>query len=96
MAVSYKKLFHFILNPPYSAEGNGMIFVEKALSMMDKGYAAIIIQNSAGSGNAVEYNKSILTHSSNRLAYLFLQEQAWWLECCKKQKYQIARKRWQN
>ena len=49
----------FILNPPYSAEGNGMIFVEKALSMMDKGYAAIIIQNSAGSGNAVEYNKRI-------------------------------------
>lgn len=41
-----------------------MIFVEKALSMMDKGYAAIIIQNSAGSGNAVEYNKSILTHST--------------------------------
>ena len=34
----------FILNPPYSAEGNGMIFVEKALSMMDKGYAAIIIK----------------------------------------------------
>lgn len=54
----------FVLNPPYSADGNGMIFVEKALSMMDKGYAAIIIQNSAGSGNAVEYNKSILTHST--------------------------------
>lgn len=54
----------FILNPPYSAEGNGMIFVEKALSMMEKGYAAIIIQNSAGSGNAIEYNKSILTHST--------------------------------
>lgn len=54
----------FILNPPYSAEGNGMIFVEKALSMMDKGYAAIIIQNSAGSGNAVEYNKRVLTHST--------------------------------
>lgn len=54
----------FILNPPYSAEGNGMIFVEKALSMMDKGYAAMIIQNSAGSGKATEYNKSILTHST--------------------------------
>lgn len=54
----------FVLNPPYSAEGNGMIFVEKALSMMEKGYAAVIIQNSAGSGNAVEYNKSILTHST--------------------------------
>lgn len=54
----------FVLNPPYSAEGNGMIFVEKALSMMEKGYAAIIIQNSAGSGKATEYNKSILRHST--------------------------------
>lgn len=54
----------FVLNPPYSKEGNGMIFVEKALSMMDRGYAAIIIQNSAGSGKATEYNKSILTHST--------------------------------
>lgn len=50
----------FILNPPYSAPGNGMNFVEKALSMMDKGYAAIIIQNSAGSGKATGYNKRIL------------------------------------
>ena len=50
----------FILNPPYSASGNGMSFVEKALSMMNKGYAAIIIQNSAGSGKAKEYNKKIL------------------------------------
>lgn len=54
----------FVLNPPYSAPGNGMIFVEKALSMMDKGYAAIIIQNSAGSGKATEYNKRILKHST--------------------------------
>ena len=50
----------FILNPPYSANGNGMNFVEKALSMMNKGYAAIIIQNSAGSGKAKEYCKNIL------------------------------------
>lgn len=54
----------FILNPPYSAHGNGMVFVEKALSMMSKGYAAIIIQNSAGSGKATEYNKRILKHST--------------------------------
>lgn len=54
----------FVLNPPYSAQGNGMIFVEKALSMMSKGYAAIIIQNSAGSGKATEYNKKILKHST--------------------------------
>ena len=50
----------FILNPPYSAHGNGMNFVEKALSMMNKGYGAIIIQNSAGSGKAKEYNQKIL------------------------------------
>ncbi|MCQ2355049.1 MAG: SAM-dependent methyltransferase, partial [Clostridia bacterium] len=54
----------FVLNPPYSAPGNGMIFVERALSMMSKGYAAIIIQNSAGSGKATEYNKKILKHST--------------------------------
>lgn len=54
----------FILNPPYSTEGNGMIFVEKALSMMEKGYAAIIIQSSAGLGKATEYNKRILSHST--------------------------------
>ena len=50
----------FVLNPPYSANGNGMNFVEKALGMMNKGYAAIIIQSSAGSGKAKEYNKRIL------------------------------------
>jgi hypothetical protein len=51
----------FILNPPYSASGNGMNFVEKALDMMNKGYAAIIIQNSAGQGKAIDYNKRILS-----------------------------------
>lgn len=50
----------FVLNPPYSANGNGMNFVEKALNMMNKGYAAIIIQGSAGSGKAKEYNQRIL------------------------------------
>ena len=54
----------FVLNPPYSAPGNGMVFVEKALSMISRGYAAIIIQNSAGSGKAIEYNKRILKHST--------------------------------
>ena len=54
----------FVLNPPYSAPGNGMIFVEKALAMMSKGYAAIIIQNSAGSGKATEFNERILKHST--------------------------------
>ena len=50
----------FVLNPPYSANGNGMNFVEKALNMMNKGYGAIIIQNSAGSGKARDYNIKIL------------------------------------
>lgn len=50
----------FILNPPYSAEGNGMVFVETALNMMQKGYASIIIQNSAGNGKAKDFNKRIL------------------------------------
>lgn len=54
----------FVLNPPYSAPGNGMIFVEKALSMMEKGYGAIIIQGSAGVGKATEYNKEILKHNT--------------------------------
>lgn len=52
----------FVLNPPYSAEGNGMIFVEKALNMMKRGYAAIIIQGSAGSGKAKDFNVRILQH----------------------------------
>ena len=54
----------FVLNPPYSAAGNGMIFVKKALSMMNKGYAAIIIQNSAGTGKATEINKEILKNNT--------------------------------
>lgn len=54
----------FVLNPPYSAPGNGMVFVDKALSMMSHGYAAIIIQNSAGSGKAASYNRHILEHST--------------------------------
>ena len=54
----------FVLNPPYSAPGNGMIFVAAALSKMQKGYAAIIIQNSAGSGKAIYYNKKILERNT--------------------------------
>lgn len=50
----------FVLNPPYSANGNGMNFVEKALNMMNKGYGAVIIQSSAGSGRAKDYNVRIL------------------------------------
>ncbi len=55
----------FVLNPPYSAEGNGMIFVERALSMMSTGYASVIVQGSAGNGKAKDINKKIL--KNNRL-----------------------------
>ncbi|WQU98062.1 N-6 DNA methylase [Helicobacter pylori] len=50
----------FVLNPPYSAPGNGMVFVEQALAKMQSGYASVIIQSSAGSGQAKEYNVRIL------------------------------------
>ncbi len=53
----------FVLNPPYSAAGCGMVFVERALSMMNHGYAAIIIQSSAGNGKAKNFNIKILKHS---------------------------------
>ena len=49
----------FILNPPYSAEGNGMIFVQTALNMMNKGYASVIIQDSIGR-NGKDIRKNIL------------------------------------
>lgn len=54
----------FVLNPPYSADGNGMIFVEAALKKMQHGYAAVIIQNSAGTGKAIDYNKKILKRNT--------------------------------
>lgn len=54
----------FLLNPPYSANGNGMVFVASALSLMKKGYAAVIIQNSAGSGKAIKYTKEILKRNT--------------------------------
>ncbi|WQX79602.1 N-6 DNA methylase [Helicobacter pylori] len=50
----------FVLNPPYSASGNGMVFVEQALAKMQSGYASVIIQSSTGSGKAKEYNVRIL------------------------------------
>lgn len=54
----------FLLNPPYSEAGNGMVFVQKALEMMKKGYASIIIQDSAGNGKASEFNRKILQNNT--------------------------------
>lgn len=50
----------FLLNPPYSAKGKGFVFVERALSKMQNGKAAILIQENAGSGNGLPYTKNIL------------------------------------
>ncbi|WP_300721135.1 N-6 DNA methylase [uncultured Brachyspira sp.] len=50
----------FLLNPPYSADGKGFVFVEKALSKMKSGRAAILIQENAGSGAGLPYTKNIL------------------------------------
>lgn len=54
----------FLLNPPYSAAGKGFIFVEKALSRMSNGKAAILIQENAGSGNGLPYTKRILENNT--------------------------------
>ena len=50
----------FLLNPPYSADGKGFIFVKKALDRMDHGWAAVLIQENAGSGNGLPYTKELL------------------------------------
>lgn len=50
----------FLLNPPYSAPGKGLIFVDEALSRMEKGYAAVLIQENAGSGRGDVYSKRLL------------------------------------
>lgn len=50
----------FLLNPPYSAPGKGLIFVEEALSRMETGYGAVLIQENAGSGQGDVYAKRIL------------------------------------
>lgn len=61
---NYYKLFEpdvLLLNPPFSYSENGMPFLEYGLDQMVKGgKAAIIIQDSAGSGKAVATNKQIL------------------------------------
>lgn len=50
----------YLLNPPYSAEGKGFVFVKEALEQMTTGYACILIQENAGSGQGLPYTKQIL------------------------------------
>ena len=53
-----------LLNPPFSFKENGMPFILFGLANMQiGGKAAIIIQDSAGSGRAVESCKAILNHN---------------------------------
>ena len=57
----------FLLNPPYSADGKGFVFVEKALEKMTHGgRAAVLIQENAGSGNGLPYTKRILINNTLR------------------------------
>ena len=53
-----------LLNPPYSADGKGLVFVKKALDRMDHGWAAVLIQENAGSGNGLPYTKELLEHNT--------------------------------
>lgn len=54
----------FLLNPPYSADGKGFIFVEKAFSKMKSGRGVILIQENAGSGNGLPYTKNLLKNNT--------------------------------
>lgn len=55
----------FLLNPPYSADGKGFIFVRRALGMMQHGgMAAILIQENAGNGAGMPYTRDILRNNS--------------------------------
>lgn len=55
----------FLLNPPYSADGKGMVFVDRALSMMSHGgMAAILIQENAGRGQGLPYTVNVLANNT--------------------------------
>lgn len=50
----------FLLNPPYSAPGKGLVFVDEALSKMENGYGAVLIQENAGSGQGDIYAEKLI------------------------------------
>ena len=54
----------FLLNPPYSADGKGFNFVKLALSRMNGGHAAVLIQENAGSGNGEPFTRDILDNNT--------------------------------
>lgn len=54
-----------LLNPPFSYTENGMPFAFQGLNLMEKGgQLAIIIQDSAGTGKAINTNKKILENNT--------------------------------
>ncbi len=54
----------FLLNPPYSTEGKGLIFVKRALEQMQNGKAAVLIHESAGIGKGLPFTKEILKNNT--------------------------------
>lgn len=54
----------FLLNPPYGAPGKGFNFVEETLKVMTEGYACVLIQENAGSGQGQPYTKRILKNNT--------------------------------
>ena len=54
----------FLLNPPYSKDGKGFVFAEKALDKMTNGRAAVLIQENAGSGQGLPYTKRLLERNT--------------------------------
>lgn len=57
----------FLLNPPYSTDGKGFVFVERALGKMTHGgRAAVLIQENAGNGNGLPFTANILKNNTLR------------------------------
>lgn len=54
----------FLLNPPYSAPGKGLVFAEEGLSNMLDGYGVVLIQENAGSGQGDGCAKQILERNT--------------------------------
>ena len=64
----------FLLNPPYSADGKGLIFVDKAFKKMKNGKGAILIQENAGFGQGSGYTKEILKNNTLLASIIHLED----------------------
>lgn len=56
----------FLLNPPYSHPGKGLDFVAQAVEQMTDGWACVLIQENAGSGQDDGYAARILKQATLR------------------------------